>query len=142
VIFRSPSSHPRSRIGGYALLDVILAVTVFAFWGAGLVTLLQKISDTSNSYSFDRLVQYQLESLLTEMKHRPVEEMTVERLDEALGVTFRTTVEPLNLANIDGDGLEDLYQLTATATFQDAGGEQVETARIYIHQPVEEDRRQ
>jgi len=135
----SPSRSSRRR--GYALLDVILAVTVFAFWGAGLVTLLQKISDTSNSYSRDRLIQYQLESLLTEMKHRPVEEMTVERRDEALDVTFRTTVEPLNLANIDGDGLDDLYQLTATATFMDTGGEQVETARIYIHQPAEVARR-
>lgn len=131
----------RRTSGAYALLDVILAVTVFAFWGAGLVALLQKISDTSNSYSRDRLIQYQLESLLTEMKHRPVEEMTVERLDEALEVTFRTTVEPLSLANIDGDALEDLYQLTATATFQDSGGEQVETARIFIHQPQERARR-
>lgn len=133
--------HCRRYTGAYALLDVILAVTVFAFWGAGLVTLLQKISDTSNSYSRDRLIQYQLESLLTEMKHRPVEEMTVERLDEALEVTFRTTVEPLSLANVDGDALEDLYQLTATATFQDSGGEQVETARIFVHQPQERARR-
>ncbi len=131
--------HPRSR-RGYALLDVILAVTVFAFWGAGLVTLLQKISDTSNSYSRDRLIQYQLESLLTEMKHRPVEEMNTERLDEDLDVTFRTSVEALNLANIDGEALEDLYEITATATFTDSGGEQVETARLTIHQP-EEDRR-
>lgn len=135
----SPPSAPRS--GGYALLDVILAVTVFAFWGAGLVALLQKVSDTSNSYARDRLIQYQLESLLTEMKHRPVEEMTVERFDEAMDVTFRTTVEPLSLANVDGDALEDLYQLTATATFMDSGGEQVETARIFIHQPQEEARR-
>lgn len=139
----SGSPHLRSSrirsLGGYALLDVILAVTVFAFWGVGLITLLQKISDTSNSYSRDRLIQYQLESILTEMKHRPVEEMTMERLDEDLDVTFRTTVEPLNLANIDGETLEDLYQLTATATFMDSGGEQVETARLTIYQP-EEDR--
>ncbi len=124
----------------YALLDVILAVTVFAFWGVGLITLLQKISDTSNSYSRDRLIQYQLESILTEMKHRPIEEMNTERLDEDLQVTFRTSVEPLNLANIDGETLENLYEITATATFNDSGGEQVETARLTIYQP-EEDRR-
>ncbi len=135
-----PSPSRRRSVAGYALLDVILAVTVFAFWGVGLVTLLQKISDTSNSYSRDRLIQYQLESLLTEMKHRPVEEMNTERFDEAMEVTFRTVVEPLNLANLAGDGLEDLYEITATATFNDAGGEQVETARLTIYQP-EEDRR-
>ncbi|MCB1229980.1 MAG: hypothetical protein KDN19_06925 [Verrucomicrobiae bacterium] len=133
--------HHSSRRSAYALLDVILAVTVFAFWGVGLITLLQKISDTSNSYSRDRLIQYQLESLLTEMKHRPVEEMNTERLDEDLNVTFRTTVEPLNLANIDGDALEDLYELTATATFTDSGGEQVETARLTIYKPEDDQRR-
>ena len=58
----------------YALLDVILAVTVFAIWGTGVVTFLQKISDTSNSYSRDHLIQYGLESILTEARHRPVEE--------------------------------------------------------------------
>jgi len=128
----------RRHRGGYALLDVILAVTVFAIWGAGLVALLQKISDTSGSYSRDRLIQYQMESMLTEMKRRPVEEMTEERLDEALGVTFQSTVEPLALTNIDGEGLEDLYILTVTATYTDSGGEQVETARLYVHQPQEE----
>lgn len=132
-----------SRAGsprGYALLDVILAVTVFAFWGVGLITLLQKISDTSNSYSRDRLIQYQLESLLTEMKHLPVDEMATERYDEALDVTFTTVVETLNLANLEGETLEDLYELTATATFNDSGGEQTESARLTIYQP-EEDRR-
>jgi len=131
---------PRRSRGGYALLDVIIAVTVFSFWGVGLVTLLQKVSDTSNSYSRDRLIQYQLESLLTEMKHRPVQEMTVERRDEALDVTFRTVVMPLNLTNIDGETLEDLYEVTATATFMDSGGEQVETARLTIYQPEEDGR--
>ena len=137
---RAIGSRGRSRVRGYALLDVILAVTVFAFWGVGLITLLQKISDTSNSYSRDRLIQYQLESLLTEMKHRPIDEMVVERYDEALEVTFATILEPSTLANIDGEALEDLYDLVATATFTDSGGEQTETARLTIYQP-EEDRR-
>ena len=137
---RANGSRGRTRARGYALLDVILAVTVFAFWGVGLITLLQKISDTSNSYSRDRLIQYQLESLLTEMKHRPIDEMVVERYDEALDVTFATILEPSTLANIDGDALEDLYDLVATATFTDSGGEQTETARLTIYQP-EEDRR-
>ncbi|MCB1064598.1 MAG: hypothetical protein KDN20_16975 [Verrucomicrobiae bacterium] len=136
----SAQASRRHRRGGYALLDVILAVTVFAFWGVGLITLLQKISDTSNSYSRDRLIQYQLESLLTEMKHRPVNEMNTERFDEALEVTYRTVVEPLNAANLAGDTLEDLYEITATAVFNDAGGEQIETAKLTVYQPEEKGR--
>ena len=129
-----------SKVSGYALLDVILAVTVFAIWGTGMVVFLQKITDTSNSYSRDRLVQYGLESILTESRHRPVEEMNSEYYDPDLDVTYRTTTEPLEISDIDGNALSDLYRVIATATFQDDGGEQVETAEIYVYQPEEDDR--
>ena len=128
------------RRRGYALLDVILAVTVFAIWGAGIVAFMQRISDTSASYSRDRVIQYRLESMLSEAKERPIEEMTAEVVDETLATTFRTTVEPLQLANIDGEALEDLYKLTVTATFQASGGEQVEKAELFIYKPEDQQR--
>ena len=91
------------RASGYALLDVVLATTVFAIWGTGLVALLQNISETSGGYSRDRLVQYQIESLITEARHKPIQEVTSEFLDEVLEVTYTTTLEPLELGNVDGD---------------------------------------
>lgn len=130
-----------SNTRAYALLDVILAVTVFAIWGTGMVVFLQKITDTSNSYSRDRLIQYGLESILTEARHRPVEEMNTEYFDPDLEVTYRTVSEPLEMADIDGNALADLYRVTATATFQDDGGEQIETAEIYVYQPQEDERK-
>ena len=123
------------RFRGYALLDVVLAVAVFALVGTALIRSLHQIKSNSNHAHFDRMVQYGLESILTEAKHRPVREMPSEVLDEALGVTYATTVERLEVANGDGNALRDLYVLKATATFLDEGGEQVEEAEIYVYQP-------
>ena len=122
---------------GYALLDVALALTIFAFSITSLVVLLQQITDTSSSYARDRLIQAGIESILTETKRKPVREMNGEFLDEELEVTFRTEVQDLDLSNADGNGLKDLYKLTVTATFEDAGGTQEETAELYIYQPEE-----
>lgn len=132
----------RNRTGsGYALLDVVLATTVFAIWGTGLVALLQNISETSGSYSRDRLIQYQLESLITEAKHKPIQEVTGEFLDEVLAVTYTTTLEPLELGNVDGNALENLYRLTVTATWQEGAEPQNEIAEVYLHKPAEEAQR-
>ena len=122
---------------GYALFDVVLAVTVFALAVTGLVVQLGQIAQGSNAYAKDRLIQYGLEAMLTEAKHKPVQEMGGEFLDETLGVTYSTTVEELNVANVDGEALEDMYLLKVTATFDADGVEQTETAEIYVYQPEE-----
>lgn len=120
---------------GYALLDVALALTIFAFSITSLVVLLQQITDTSSSYARDRLIQSALDSYLTETKRKPVREMGGEYYDEALEINFRAEVVPLELANADGNGLKDLYKLVVTAEFEDDGGPQEEVAELYIYQP-------
>ena len=126
---------------GYALLDVVLATAVFALWGTGLVALLQNISETSGGYSRDRLIQYQLESLITEARHKPIQEVTGEFTDEDLVVTFTTTLEPLEFGNVDGDPLEDLYRLTVTAIWEEGAEPQSEIAEVFLHKPAEENQR-
>jgi len=129
------SIKPNSRPGGFALLDVSLALTIFAFSITSLVVLLQKITDTSASYARDRLIQNGIDSYLTETKRKPVSEMNGEFFDDSLGVTYRTLVEPLDLADAEGNALKDLYKLTVTAAFLEDGGPQEETAELFIYQP-------
>jgi len=124
---------------GYALLDVILAVAIFAIAVTGLVGFLQRINDTSASFARDRLVQYGLEAILTEAQRKPVSEMTATVRDEDLGVTYQTTVTPYQVDNGEGAELSDLYLVEVTGTFLDDGGEQVERAELIVHRP-EEDR--
>lgn len=126
------------RIHAFALVDVLLAVTIFALSVTGLVVTMQKIQDNSNSYARDRLIQMGIEAAIAEAKVRPAEEMNVETRDEALQVTYATLAEPLELSNADGKALADLYKVTVTATFLDAGGEQQEKAEVYLYKPAAE----
>ncbi len=126
---------PIYRPRGFALLDVALALTIFAFSITSLVVLLQKITDTSASYARDRLIQNGIDSYLTETKRKPVNEMNGEFFDESLGVTYQTLVEPLDLGDAEGNPLKDLYKLTVTAAFEEDGGPQEETAELIVYQP-------
>ncbi len=120
---------------GYALLDVVLAVALFALTVTGLVGVLQSINETSAELARDRMIQHQLTSLLAETKVMPVSSMNSERLDEVTDITYRTYVEEMEVDNGDGNALSDLYMLTAEAVFMDSGEPQTETARIIIYQP-------
>ena len=120
---------------GYALLDVVLAMALFALTVTGLVGVLQSINETSAELARDRMIQHQLTSLLAETKVMPVSSMNGERLDEVTDITYRTYVEEMEVDNGEGNALSDLYMLTAEAVFMDSGEPQTETARIIIYQP-------
>ena len=120
---------------GYALLDVVLAVALFALTVTGLVGVLQSINETSAELARDRMIQHQLTSLLAETKVMPVSSMNSERLDEVTDITYRTFVGEMEVDNGEGNALNDLYMLTAEAVFMDSGEPQTETARIIIYQP-------
>lgn len=120
---------------GYALLDVVLAVALFAITATGLMQVMQRVSETSSGFARDRLIQTQLEGLLAERRKVGIEAMTTEVFDELTNVTYRTYVEPLEVNNGEGKELRDLYKLTAEATYTDDGGDQVEKAELIIYQP-------
>lgn len=123
----------RVRPGGYALLDVVLAVTLFAITVTGLLMVLRGIGDTSSGFARDRFIQQQLEGLLAEKRRVGLEEMASETLDEASGITFRTYAEPFEIDNGEGEALADLHKLTAEAAFLDDGGEQTEKAELILY---------
>tara|TARA_R110000850_G_scaffold247744_3_gene372682 strand:- start:72 stop:464 length:393 start_codon:yes stop_codon:yes gene_type:complete len=120
---------------GYALLDVVLAVALFALSVTGLVGALQSISQTSSELARNRMIQHRLESMLTETRRLPIAGMTTEVFDELTDITFRTFAEPLEVENGEGNELSDLYLLVAEAMFIDDGGEQSERAELIIYQP-------
>ena len=106
-------------VRGYALLDVVLAVALFAITATGLMQVMLRVSETS----------------LAEKRKLGVEAMTSEMVDALTGITFRTFVEPYEVDNGEGSELTNLYRLTADATYTDDGGEQVEKAELIIYVP-------
>ncbi|MCH1407884.1 MAG: hypothetical protein ABF384_03320 [Verrucomicrobiales bacterium] len=117
----------------YALLDVVLAVALFALAATGLISVMQGINETSSNFAFDRVVQDRLLSLLTETKRLDIGAMTSQAVDPDLNITFRTYVESYEIDNGEGAALTDLYLLTAEAQFVDEGGEQTERVMLLIH---------
>jgi hypothetical protein len=97
----------------YALLDVVLAVALFALAATGLISVMQGINETSSNFAFDRVVQDRLLSLLTETKRLDIGAMTSQAVDPDLNITFRTYVESYEIDNGEGAALTDLYLLTA-----------------------------
>lgn len=130
-------SPPQRSDRGYALLDVVLAVALFAITVTGLMGVMQRVSETSSGFARDRLIQQHLEGLLSERRKVGVEAMTTEVFDELSNVTYRTYVEPFEVNNGEGNELTDLYKLTAEATYLDDGGEQVEKAELIIYKEPE-----
>lgn len=123
----------RSKAGGYALLDVVLAVALFAITVTGILSVLRGVGETSAGFSRDRYLQQQLEALLSEKRRLPLDAMASDAVDELTGITFRTYTEPFQIDNGEGNELTELYKLIAEATFLDDGGEQVERAELIIH---------
>lgn len=127
-----------SQQAGYALLDVVLAVALFAITVTGLVQVLQRVNETSSAFARDRLIQQRIESLLAEKRRLGIQEMTSEFRDERMDVTYRTYVEDWEVENGDGAELANLYRLTVEAVFIDDGGEQLEKADLILYKPEDE----
>lgn len=137
---RQQSAKRHSREEAYLLLDVVLAVAVFAIAMTGVVVAINRISETSSLYARDMQVQYGMDALLVEARHRPVEEMSFERSDAELGVVYRTEVEPYSQVNADGEALEGLYRLSVSATFEFGNQEEMDTAEVIVYRPDNERR--
>lgn len=125
----------RQTAQAFALLDVVLAVAIFAISVTGMIGILQRMNDTSSSFERDRLLQGRLESLLAQTRGLQPSAMTSEVYDPDFDLTFRTYAEPFEIDNGDGAALDDLYLLTAEVEFFDDGGSQIERARIVVYQP-------
>lgn len=123
----------RRQQGGYILFEVIIAVTIFSLAIVGLMRVLDTSLQSANYFARDTAIRYGLQSILTEARHQELENMVLVQRDEAMGVEYRTEVEPLQLASDSGSSLSGLYVLRATASYE---GEQ-EVAEIWIYQEEE-----
>ena len=136
ILFASQKNGDRAkRARGIALLDALLAVTIFSLAVSGLATWLNKISENSNQFAKERLVQHGLTAILSESRERDLNDMSFESRDEELGVTYRVSYEPVDLTMTDGDSLEDMYVLTAVAEYSEGPNLMVREAEMFIYKP-------
>jgi type II secretory pathway pseudopilin PulG len=127
---------------GYILLELVIALTMFSISVLGLAKALTATVDVANLMDRENAIRIGLRSFLEEARKKPATaDMAMSAVDERLGVTFASIIEPLGLQNSEGRNLADLYSLTATATYTVGNESREETATVYVYSPQQNQRR-
>jgi len=124
----------RHRVG-YVLLEVILALTVFAFAVLGLANSLNTGIEAAGILNRENSVRIALRSFVEEMRRKPVAEMSAESFDARLQATFVSKAEQMTLKDRNGTVLSDLYVLHAEATYGEGADSRKEVVDVYVYKP-------
>jgi len=125
----------RSRSHGYLLMEVMLAVGIFAMAGVGLISGLNELSKTYVQSRRINEIRTNLESQLNNARIMPLVVGKQSLKPDADGVAYETEVALLELTNDDKVVLANLYRLTVTAHWNEGNVPQDEKAEVYIYQP-------
>jgi prepilin-type N-terminal cleavage/methylation domain-containing protein len=124
------------RYRAYVLLEMIIALTVFAIVATGLASVLHSSLDSANLLRRQASIRHGLEATLIESKAKPKrEEMSMSWRDEQLGVEFRSELEELKWVNRRRRPVKGLYILRAVATDLRLGKHLNDTAEVYVYRP-------
>lgn len=133
--------RPRRAVaGGYVLLEIIIALTVFAVAVGGLTSVLHASLDSANALRRSAAIRRGLEAMLIEARQKPKrEEMALTATDPALGLEYRSSIEEVKWINRRGDPVRGLYILRVEARDQRAGAtstlEPADAAEVYVYRP-------
>lgn len=130
---------PAPRRGGFALMEVMLALLVFAWVGTALASAMYSIGKVANDVRKELVLTRILDSELRRVMTLPqLEEGVEEFFIEEGEIDLRTEVIPIEeLENENGQLLQDMYAIQVTARWRDGlevYEETVETwryARLY-----------
>lgn len=127
---------PGRGVRGYVLLEIIIALTIFAVVAVGLSVVLHSSLDSANTLRRQASIRRGLEAVLVEARQKPKrEEMVISFRDEALGMEFRSELEELKWLNRDGRPVRGLYILRAIATDLRPENPRNESAEVYVYRP-------
>ena len=131
------------RQQGYILLELIIALSIFAIAVLGLTKSLNTSLEVANIVNHDYAVRLGLRSFLEEVKRKSVANMAMSVSDPKLDVTYTSEVAPEDITiKTTGELLTDIYKLTAKATYNVGGKAREETVVLFLYQPqAEQDRR-
>ena len=121
---------------GYVLLEIIIAMTVFAIVVTGLAGLLHSSLDAANLLRRQAAIRRGMESILVEASDKMKrEEMVITYRDDALGVEFRSELEEVNWTNRAGEPVRGLFVLRALANDLRAGKPAHDRAEVHVFRP-------
>lgn len=130
-----PSILSKKRPSGYILLELIIALSIFAIAVLGLAKSLSSSVEVSNILNRESAIRIGMRSFIEELRKKPLADMTATITDPVLGVTYTSKVERLGLRTGRGETLADLYDLQVSAVFNFEGIEETDTVSVYVYKP-------
>lgn len=121
--------------GGFMLLELILALTLFSAGVLGIARSLQLGLQVSAIIEKEYEVRLSLRSFLEEIRRKPLAEMATHYQDERLQLTLQSEVQPLNIRDKNGSVLNHLYQLKVSTQYQAGAELREESIEIYLYSP-------
>ena len=125
-----------TRRGGFVLLEMIIALTVFAVVVTGLATVLHSSLDSANLLRRQASIRRGLEAILVEAKTKTKrEEMVISYRDDSLGTEFRSELQELKWVNRRRQPVKGLYILRSLATDLHTAKVVNNSAEVYVYRP-------
>jgi hypothetical protein len=115
--------HIHRRLGGFLLLEMVLALGVFGIAATGFVVALHRMSGTASLAQSELRITRILDSALDETLSLPVlEEGTTNTSVGETGIELDTTISLLEeLENEDGQLLQEMYRIEIIAKWFENG---------------------
>lgn len=132
------------RRRGFVLLEVVLAIGVFAIAATGFVVALHRTDDLAATAQRELRITRLLDSALKEALSLPVLEegtTTVDIEEEMNGnkIEIETLIEPMEMENKDGQLLQEMFRILVTAYWFENGEWQQRDAETWryarLYQP-------
>lgn len=142
------SRRPVLRWSGqpaYILLELVIALSIFAIAVVGLAKSLNTTLEVGNIMNKDNAVRLGLRSFIEETKRKAAPDMALSITDDQLGVTYTSTVEPLSVVTPrNGQTVQDCFRVTFKASYQVGAEVREESVELwfYQNQAEQEKRRQ
>ena len=134
-----PISHLPSSIGArsarraYILLELVIALSIFAIAVLGLANSLSTSVEVSNILNRENAIQIGMRSFIEELRKKPLADMSTSYTDPNLGVTYTSKMERLGIRTTRGETLSDLYDLQVTALYTYGMEERTEYVSVYVY---------
>ncbi|MEI6350153.1 MAG: type II secretion system protein [Verrucomicrobiota bacterium] len=122
-----------NHTAGFTLLEVMLAVMIFAIAVVGLLTALSTTIGSAAAFNREAQVRMALQTRLAEARVIDFAEGATTSDPDEMGVIYTTEITPLELQNGEGRPLDHLYSLRITANWTQGGEEEAQTAEVYVY---------
>lgn len=122
--------RPTAARDAFMLLEVVIAVGIFAFAMVGLAETMNRLIDVELASREDQRVRLEIQSRLAEARLANIETGEIDMGEDAFGVRYIREYEEIEFLNQYDEPLDGIFTLTITAL---EDGEPVQSAEVLVN---------